>query len=205
MAKYPEHKELNLPKIASDMLKHWKENEIFEQSVSIREGKPRSPFMKGLLRPTEPAFTTLMAFPHHQRHFCRYKTLRGFPGEAQRRLGYARFACWTLVEKCWASPKMTTSEQNLHCRLQQEVPRNGDDVAKHQWDDLTRRRWATGLTLKDPYITYDSKYIESIWRLLKQLYEKEVVVQRLHHSTIFASSRNRFEFMNWIYPDVTRM
>jgi isoleucyl-tRNA synthetase len=173
MARYPENKELNLPKIASDMLKHWKENEIFEQSVSIREGKPSFTFYEG-----PPSANGTPGIHHVMARtikdiFCRYKTLRGF--QVKRKGGWDTHGLPVelQVEKMLGitkddiGTKISIADYNKKCR--ETVM-----MYKDQWDDLTEKMgyW---VDLKDPYITYDSKYIESIWWLLKQLYEKKLL------------------------------
>jgi isoleucyl-tRNA synthetase len=173
MTKYPESKELNLPKIASDMLKHWKDNQIFEQSVTVRAGKPTFTFYEG-----PPSANGTPGIHHVMARtikdiFCRYKTLRGF--QVKRKGGWDTHGLPVelQVEKMLGitkddiGTKISIADYNKKCR--ETVM-----MYKDQWDDLTEKMgyW---VDLKDPYITYDSKYIESIWWLLKQLYEKKLL------------------------------
>jgi len=173
MTKYPEHKELNFSKIASDMLQHWKKGKIFEQSVSIREGKPAFNFYEG-----PPSANGTPGIHHVMARtikdiFCRYKTLRGF--QVKRKGGWDTHGLPVelQVEKILGitkddiGTKISIAEYNQKCK--ETVM-----MYKDQWDDLTEKMgyW---VDLKNPYITYDSKYIESIWWLLKNLYEKKLL------------------------------
>ena len=155
------------------MLKHWKDNEIFEQSVSIREGKPSFTFYEG-----PPSANGTPGIHHVMARtikdiFCRYKTLRGF--QVKRKGGWDTHGLPVelQVEKILGitkddiGTKISIADYNKKCK--ETVM-----MYKDQWDDLTEKMgyW---VDLKDPYITYDSKYIESIWWLLKQLYEKKLL------------------------------
>jgi isoleucyl-tRNA synthetase len=171
--KYPEHKELNFPQISSDILKFWKDEEIFEQSVAIREGKPAFTFYEG-----PPSANGTPGIHHVMARtikdiFCRYKTLRGF--QVKRKGGWDTHGLPVelQVEKMLGitkddiGTKISIAEYNQKCK--ETVM-----MYKGQWDDLTEKMgyW---VDLKNPYITYDSKYIESIWWLLKELYNKELL------------------------------
>ena len=153
------------------MLKHWKENEIFEKSVSIREGKPSFTFYEG-----PPSANGTPGIHHVMARtikdiFCRYKTLRGF--QVKRKGGWDTHGLPVelQVEKMLGitkddiGTKISIADYNKKCK--ETVM-----MYKDQWDDLTEKMgyW---VDLKNPYITYDSKYIESIWWLLKNLYEKK--------------------------------
>ncbi len=173
MTKYPEHKELNFPKISAEILQHWKQEKIFEQSVSLREGEPTFTFYEG-----PPSANGTPGIHHVMARtikdiFCRYKTLRGF--QVNRKGGWDTHGLPVelQVEKMLGitkddiGTKISIAEYNQKCK--ETVM-----MYKDQWDDLTEKMgyW---VDLKNPYITYDSKYIESIWWLLKNLYEKKLL------------------------------
>lgn len=178
MSKYPEYKQLNLPKISEDMLKFWEENKIFDKSVSSREGKEPWVFYEG------PPSANGMPGIHHvmgrtiKDIFCRYKTLQGF--QVKRKAGWDTHGLPIElgVEKTLGitkedigntkSPKyISVEDYNKACR--KEVMKYTD-----KWEDLTARMgyW---VDMKSPYITYDNKYIESVWWLLQNLYNKDLL------------------------------
>lgn len=169
--KYPEYKQLNLPEIDSQILQTWDAEQTFEQSVSTREGKPDFVFYEG------PPSANGMPGIHHvmartvKDIFCRYKTLKGF--KVNRKGGWDTHGLpiELQVEKMLGITKedigktITIEEYNKACR---------NDVLKfkHVWDDITRKMgyW---VDLDKPYITFENDYIESVWHLLKRLYEKD--------------------------------
>jgi isoleucyl-tRNA synthetase len=155
------------------MLKHWKDEKIFEQSVSIREGKPTFTFYEG-----PPSANGTPGIHHVMARtikdiFCRYKTLRGF--QVNRKGGWDTHGLpiELQVEKMLGitkddiGTKISIAEYNQKCK--ETVM-----MYKDQWDDLTEKMgyW---VDLKNPYITYENSYIESIWWLLKNLYEKKLL------------------------------
>jgi isoleucyl-tRNA synthetase len=173
MTKYPEYKELNLPKISTDVLQHWKKEKVFNKSVSLREGKPSFTFYEG-----PPSANGTPGIHHVMARtvkdiFCRYKTLQGF--QVKRKGGWDTHGLPVelQVEKMLGitkddiGTKISIAEYNQKCK--ETVM-----MYKDQWDDLTEKMgyW---VDLDNPYITYDSKYIESIWWLLKQLYDKQLL------------------------------
>lgn len=167
---YPEYKHLNLPAISDEVLQWWEENQIFEKSVSTREGAPSFNFYEG-----PPSANGLPGIHHVMARtikdmFCRYKTLRGF--QVKRKAGWDTHGLPVElgVEKKLGITKedigktLTIEEYNQACR---------EDVMKFTgiWNDLTRQMgyW---VDMENPYITYDNKYIESVWWLLKRLFDK---------------------------------
>lgn len=169
-AKYNEYKTLNLPQIAEDILKHWEENQVFEKSISTREGKTPFVFYEG-----PPSANGLPGIHHVMARsikdiFCRYKTQKGF--QVKRKAGWDTHGLPVElgVEKALGitkediGKKISIEEYNRACRK---------DVMKYtdKWEELTRKMgyW---VDMKNPYITYENKYIESVWWLLKQLYDK---------------------------------
>jgi isoleucyl-tRNA synthetase len=173
MKKYPEYKHLNLSQIAKDVLKDWEANKIFDKSISLREGKAPFVFYEG------PPSANGMPGIHHvmaraiKDIFCRYQTLKG--KQVKRKAGWDTHGLpiELAVEKTLGitkediGKKITVEQYNLACR--QEVMKYTD-----KWEDLTRLMgyW---VDMKDPYITYENTYIESVWWLLKDLYNKDLL------------------------------
>ncbi|MBO0359728.1 isoleucine--tRNA ligase [Hymenobacter sp. BT186] len=168
---YPEYKQpLNYGQVGTDILAWWKQNGIFEKSVSSREGQPTFVFYEG-----PPSANGAPGIHHVMARtvkdiFCRYQTLlgkqvnrkggwdtHGLPIELQveKELG---------ITKEDIGKKISIEEYNQRCR--ETVMR-----FKAQWDDLTEKMgyW---VDLDDPYITFEPEYIESCWALLKKLYDK---------------------------------
>ncbi|NTW32718.1 MAG: class I tRNA ligase family protein, partial [Bacteroidetes bacterium] len=168
--KYTEYKKLDLPKIGGEIRKFWEDNNIFEKSVEIREGKPQFVFFEG------PPSANGMPGIHHvmaraiKDIFCRYKTLKGF--HVKRKAGWDTHGLpiEIAVEKTLGITKedigksISVIDYNKACR--KEVMKYKD-----KWDEITKMMgyW---VDLDNPYITFDNKYIESVWYLLNQLYKK---------------------------------
>ena len=172
-AKFPEYKGLNLPNVAKEMLKYWAENSIFEKSVTTREGNKPFVFFEG------PPSANGLPGVHHvlaraiKDIFPRYKTMKGF--QVKRKAGWDTHGLPIElgVEKELGITKedigktITVEEYNAACR--KAVMRYTDI-----WNDLTQKMgyW---VNMDDPYITYEPKYMESVWWLLKQIYEKNLM------------------------------
>lgn len=172
-AKYKEQKDVNYSQIASEILEFWDKQQIFEKSVSNREGSPSFTFYEG-----PPSANGTPGIHHVMARtvkdiFCRYKTLQGF--QVKRKGGWDTHGLPVelQVEKLLGitkddiGKKISVEEYNQKCR--ETVMMYTD-----QWDDLTRKMgyW---VDLKNPYITYEKNYIESLWWLLKQLYDKKLL------------------------------
>ncbi|MFT5922364.1 MAG: isoleucyl-tRNA synthetase [Flavobacteriales bacterium] len=170
---YPEHKQLNLPQIAEGVMKEWENNKTFEQSISIREGATPYVFFEG-----PPSANGLPGIHHVMGRaikdiFCRYKTLKGY--QVKRKAGWDTHGLPVElgvekelgITKEDIGKKITVEEYNLACR--KAVMRYTD-----VWNNLTRQMgyW---VDMSDPYVTYENKYIESVWWLLKQLHEKNML------------------------------
>ncbi|MBP9181173.1 MAG: isoleucine--tRNA ligase [Bacteroidia bacterium] len=173
MSKYKEYKKLDFPAFEEEVLKFWQEHKIFEKSVSNREGKESFVFYEG------PPSANGMPGIHHvmartvKDIFCRYQTLNG--KQVKRKAGWDTHGLpiELQVEKTLGitkediGKKISVADYNDACRK---------DVLKFKdvWDKLTDRMgyW---VDLSDPYITYDNNYIESLWWLLKQLYDKKLL------------------------------
>jgi isoleucyl-tRNA synthetase len=172
-SKYKEYKDLNFARIAEEVLEFWTREKIFEKSVTNREGSPTFTFYEG-----PPSANGTPGIHHVMARtvkdiFCRYKTLQGF--QVKRKGGWDTHGLPVelQVEKLLGitkddiGKKISVAEYNQKCR--ETVM-----MYKDQWDDLTRKMgyW---VDLKDPYITYQKEYIESLWWLLKQLYDKKLL------------------------------
>jgi isoleucyl-tRNA synthetase len=168
--KYNEYKNLSYPKIGDEVLQFWKDQKIFKASVDTREGAPTFTFFEG-----PPSANGTPGIHHVMARaikdiFCRYKTLQGF--QVKRKAGWDTHGLPVelQVEKELGITKddigktISVEEYNERCR--QTVMKFTD-----QWNDLTEKMgyW---VDLEDPYITYKSEYMESLWSLLKKLYDK---------------------------------
>ncbi|MFZ9980636.1 MAG: isoleucine--tRNA ligase [Cyclobacteriaceae bacterium] len=171
--RYKENKGLNFPDLASEILDFWKDRKIFEKSVERREGKPTFTFYEG-----PPSANGTPGIHHVMARtvkdiFCRYKTLRGF--QVARKGGWDTHGLPVelQVEKMLGITKddigKSISIEDYNRKCQETVM-----MYKDQWDDLTEKMgyW---VDLKNPYITYESNYIESIWWLLKMLYDRNLL------------------------------
>ena len=168
--KYNEYNQLNLPAVADQVLKFWEDNGIFQKSIETREGNKPFVFYEG------PPSANGMPGIHHvmartiKDIFCRYRTLKGY--QVKRKAGWDTHGLPVElgVEKELGITKedigksITIAEYNEACR---KAVMKYTDV----WNDLTRKigYW---VDMDDPYVTYDNKYIESVWWLLKNLYDK---------------------------------
>ncbi|WP_027418732.1 isoleucine--tRNA ligase [Crocinitomix catalasitica] len=171
--KYPEYKGLNLPNIANLVLEDWESNQIFKKSVDTREGNPPFIFTEG------PPSANGMPGIHHvmarsiKDIFCRYKTLKGF--QVKRKAGWDTHGLPVelKVEKELGitkediGTKISVEDYNKACR--EAVLRYTDE-----WNKLTQKigYW---VNMDDPYITYESKYMETVWWLLGQFYAKNLL------------------------------
>jgi isoleucyl-tRNA synthetase len=171
--KFTEYKGLDLPTVASEVLKFWKENNIFEQSVTSREGATPFVFFEG-----PPSANGLPGIHHVMARaikdiFCRYKTQKGF--QVKRKAGWDTHGLPVElgtekelgITKEDIGTKISVEEYNEACK--KTVMRYTD-----VWNDLTEKMgyW---VDMQDPYITYKSKYMESVWWLLKQIYNKDLM------------------------------
>ncbi|MCM1111325.1 MAG: isoleucine--tRNA ligase [Clostridium sp.] len=168
--KFNEHKKFDLSEINKEVLSDWNENNLFETSVSEREGAPSFVFFEG------PPSANGMPGIHHvmartiKDVFCRYKTMQGF--QVRRKAGWDTHGLPVElgVEKRLGitkediGKKISVDEYNATCRS--EVMR-----FTREWEQLTNMMgyW---VDTTDPYITYDNRYIESVWWLLAQIYKK---------------------------------
>jgi isoleucyl-tRNA synthetase len=171
--KYNEYKELSFARIAEEVLEFWNKEKIFENSVNNRKGAPTFTFYEG-----PPSANGTPGIHHVMARtvkdvFCRYKTLQGF--QVKRKGGWDTHGLPVelQVEKLLGitkddiGRKISIEDYNKKCR--ETVM-----MYKDQWDDLTRKMgyW---VDLAKPYITYEKEYIESLWWILKQLYDKNLL------------------------------
>ncbi len=170
MKTYQEFKQVDYPGIGESVLQYWKENKIFDQSIANREGAETFTFFEG-----PPSANGTPGIHHVMARalkdiFCRYKTLKGF--QVKRKGGWDTHGLPVELQvekelgitKEDIGKKISVEEYNRKCR--ETVMR-----FKNEWDDLTEKigYW---VDLDDPYITFDSNYIESLWSLLRKLYDK---------------------------------
>ena len=170
MNKFNEYKGFNLSQINKEVLERWNRDNLFVKSMQVREGAPSFVFYEG------PPSANGMPGIHHvmartiKDIFCRYKTMKGF--HVKRKAGWDTHGLPVElgVEKALGitkediGKKISVDEYNAACRR---------EVMKYtrEWETLTNSMgyW---VDLSDPYITYDNRYIESVWWLLKQIYDK---------------------------------
>ena len=171
--KYAEYKGLKLSDLGKEMKNYWEENQIFEKSMQLREGHEEFVFYEG------PPSANGTPGIHHvmgraiKDLFCRYQTLKG--KYVSRKGGWDTHGLPVElgVEKTLGitkediGKKITVDQYNQACR---------SEVMKYKdmWDEITKQMgyW---VDLEDPYITFDNKYIESVWYLLSQLYKKNLM------------------------------
>ncbi len=171
--KFEEYKGLNLSGVAEEILNYWKENQIFEKSIATRAGKPSYVFYEG------PPSANGMPGIHHvmartiKDIFPRYKTMKGF--QVKRKAGWDTHGLPIElgvekelgITKEDIGKKISVEEYNAACK--KAVMRYTD-----VWNKMTEQvgYW---VDMDDPYITYKSKYMETVWWLLKQIYDKGLI------------------------------
>ena len=172
-AKFPEYKGLDLPKVAEEMLSYWQEHNIFEKSVTNREGAAPYVFFEG------PPSANGLPGVHHvlaraiKDIFPRYKTMKGY--QVKRKAGWDTHGLPIElgvekelgITKEDIGNKISVEDYNAACRTA---------VMRYTgiWNDLTEKMgyW---VDMEDPYITYEPKYMESVWWLLKEIYNKKLI------------------------------
>ena len=170
MKHFNEYKQLDLAAVSREVLQQWEQEDLFHQSIDVREGHTPFLFFEG------PPSANGMPGIHHvlartiKDTFCRYKTMQGY--QVQRKAGWDTHGLPVElgVEKKLGitkediGKKISVDDYNAACR---------QEVMKYtkEWTNLTKQMgyW---VDLEHPYITYDNKYIETLWYLLKQLYTK---------------------------------
>ncbi len=170
MKHFNEYKQLNLAEVSKEILEQWEKEDLFHKSIETREGNPSFLFFEG------PPSANGMPGIHHvmartiKDTFCRFKTMQGY--QVKRKAGWDTHGLPVElgVEKLLGitkediGKKISVDEYNAACRR---------EVMKYtqEWTNLTKQMgyW---VDLENPYITYDNKFIETLWWLLKQLYQK---------------------------------
>ncbi|ROS80056.1 isoleucine--tRNA ligase [Muribaculaceae bacterium Isolate-042 (Harlan)] len=168
--KFNEYDKLNLSEVNRQVLQGWNDEHLFEQSMKVREGAPSFVFYEG------PPSANGMPGIHHviartiKDTFCRYKTMKGF--QVKRKAGWDTHGLPVElgvekslgIKKTDIGTKISVDEYNAACRR---------EVMKYtrEWENLTNSMgyW---VDMNDPYITYDNRFIESVWWLLSQLHKK---------------------------------
>jgi isoleucyl-tRNA synthetase len=172
---YKEYEKLNLPEIGQEVLDQWKASNVFQKSIDLRDGKTPFVFYEG------PPSANGLPGIHHvisrtlKDLVCRYKTMRGFQVERKGGWDTHGLPVELGVEKELGitkediGKKITVEDYNKKCR--EAVLRYKDT-----WDDLTQRMgyW---VDLEHPYITYENQYIETLWWILKELYQKGLLFE----------------------------
>jgi len=171
--KFPEYKGLDLPKVAEEILAYWEENDIFEKSITTREGNEPFVFFEG-----PPSANGLPGIHHVMARtikdlFCRYKTQKGF--QVKRKAGWDTHGLPIElgvekelgITKEDIGKKISIEDYNQACK--NAVMRYTD-----VWNDLTQKMgyW---VDMENPYLTYKSKYMETVWWLLSEIYKKGLI------------------------------
>ena len=170
---YNTRKELNLSNFADTILKRWKENETFEKSMDLRKGGSSFVFYEG-----PPSSNGLPGIHHVMARtikdvFCRFKTLQGY--YVNRKAGWDTHGLPVElgVEK---ELGITTEDIGKTISIEQYNEACKKAVMRYTdvWNDLTEKMgyW---VDTKNPYVTYENKYIESVWWILKQAFEKDLI------------------------------
>jgi len=170
---FPDYKNLNLSKIGEEILSYWEDNDIFKKSVQFREGAKPFIFFEG-----PPSANGLPGIHHVLARtikdiFPRYKTMKGF--QVNRKAGWDTHG---LPIELGVEKKLGITKEDIGTKISVEEYNKEckKEVMKytHIWNDLTHKMgyW---VNMNDPYITYESKYMESVWWLLKQIYNKNLL------------------------------
>jgi isoleucyl-tRNA synthetase len=171
--KFAEYKGLDLPKVAVEILDYWNHHKIFEKSVSSREGKPPYVFYEG------PPSANGMPGIHHvmartiKDIFPRYKTMKGF--QVKRKAGWDTHG---LPIELGVEKELGITKEDIGNKISVEDYNAACKEAVMRYTDVWNRmtlQIGYWVDMDDPYITYKSKYMESVWWLLKQIYDKGLI------------------------------
>ena len=171
--KFPEYKGLDLPKVAEEILEFWKENDVFDKSISSREGNKPFVFFEG-----PPSANGLPGIHHVMARaikdiFCRFKTQKGF--QVKRKAGWDTHG---LPIELGVEKELGITKEDIGTKISveayNEACKNAVMRYTDVWNDLTEKMgyW---VDMNDPYITYKSKYMETVWWLLSQIYKKGLI------------------------------
>ena len=171
--KYNEYKGLNLPNVAKEILEKWQNESIFEKSIALREGNPSFVFFEG-----PPSANGLPGIHHAMSRsikdiFCRYKTLKGF--QVKRKAGWDTHG---LPVELGVEKELGITKEDIGTKISIDEYNNACKKAVMRytdiWNDLTEKMgyW---VDMENPYVTFEPKYMESVWWLLAQLYNKGLI------------------------------
>ena len=171
--KYNEYKGLNLPNIAKEILEKWQNESIFEKSIALREGNPSFVFFEG-----PPSANGLPGIHHAMSRsikdiFCRYKTLKGF--QVKRKAGWDTHG---LPVELGVEKELGITKEDIGTKISVDEYNNACKKAVMRytdiWNELTEKMgyW---VDMGNPYVTFEPKYMESVWWLLAQLYNKGLI------------------------------
>jgi isoleucyl-tRNA synthetase len=171
--KFTEYKGLDLPTVASEVLDFWKKENIFEKSITTREGNPPFVFFEG-----PPSANGLPGIHHVMARaikdiFCRYKTQKGF--QVKRKAGWDTHG---LPVELGTEAALGITKEDIGKKISVEAYNEAckKTVMRYTdvWNDLTEKMgyW---VDMDDPYVTYKPKYMETVWWLLKQIYNKDLM------------------------------
>ncbi len=171
--KFAEYKGLDLSKVAEEILEYWKEQDIFEKSVTTREGKEPFIFFEG-----PPSANGLPGIHHVMARaikdiFCRYKTQKGY--QVKRKAGWDTHG---LPIELGVEKELGITKEDIGTKISvekyNEACKNAVMRYTDVWNDLTEKMgyW---VDMEDPYITYKSKYMETVWWLLSEIYKKGLI------------------------------
>ncbi|MEZ7971042.1 MAG: isoleucine--tRNA ligase [Cyclobacteriaceae bacterium] len=173
MVKFPEYKQTNYPEVGKEIRAFWEKNNIFSKTITERAGAPSFTFFEG-----PPSANGTPGIHHVMARavkdiFCRYKTQKGF--QVKRKGGWDTHGLPVELQvekelgitKEDIGKKISVADYNKKCK--EAVMK-----FKGEWDELTRQigYW---VDLENPYMTFDAHYMESVWHLLKRLYEKDLL------------------------------
>src|SRR6218665_2740662 len=168
--KYNEYSGLNLPNVAQTVLEKWKNEGVFEASITSRDGAKPFVFFEG-----PPSANGLPGIHHVMARsikdiFCRYKTLKGF--QVKRKAGWDTHG---LPVELGVEKELGITKEDIGKKISieeyNEACKNAVMRYTDVWNDMTEKigYW---VDMENPYITYKPKYMESVWWLLKQIYDK---------------------------------
>ena len=171
--KFTEYKALDLPKVAEEILQFWKDEAIFDKSITTREGKEPFVFFEG-----PPSANGLPGIHHVMARsikdiFCRYKTQKGY--QVKRKAGWDTHG---LPVELGVEKELGITKEDIGTKISveqyNEACKNAVMRYTDIWNDLTEKMgyW---VDMDDPYITYKPKYMETVWYLLKQIYNKGLI------------------------------
>ncbi|MCW5518277.1 isoleucine--tRNA ligase [Aureitalea sp. L0-47] len=170
---FKEYKGLNLPQLAEDVLTFWKEDKIFEESIAIREGAEPFVFFEG-----PPSANGLPGIHHVMARaikdiFCRYKTQKGY--KVDRKAGWDTHG---LPIELGVEKELGITKEDIGSKISVEEYNEACKKAVMRYTDVWNKvtdSYGYWVDMDDPYITYKSKYMETVWWILKQIWDKELL------------------------------